>query len=68
MSIDKTTAKAAKSRSAHEGRSRIDAAATVPNGHLKVLSLEFEDDNFGADPYNRTGQHCQIKLDDRDYP
>jgi len=53
-------------RNAHEGRSQLDVAETVPNGHLKTLSLEFEDDNFGADPYNSTGQFCQIKLDDRD--
>jgi hypothetical protein len=66
MSIDKTTAGAAKSHSAHDGRSPIDAAATVPNGHLKVLSLEFEDDNLGADPYNRTGSFCQLESKDRD--
>ena len=66
MSIEKTAAEQVIRRDAHEGRRQLDAAATAPNGHLKVLSLEFEDDNFGADPYNRTGQFCQIELDDRD--
>jgi len=66
MSIEKTTAEAAKLRNAREGSSRLDTAATVPNGHLKALSLEFEDDNFGADPYNRTGSFCQLGLKDRE--
>lgn len=65
MSIEKTTAEQAKLRDAHEGRRQHDAAATAPNGHLKVLSLEFEDDNFGADPYNRTGSFCQLESKDR---
>lgn len=66
MSIEKTTAEEAIARNAQEGRGRLDAAATAPNGHLKVLSLEFEDDNFGADPYNSTGQFCLPALKDRD--
>jgi len=66
MSIEKTTAEAARPRDAQEDRSQLDAAATVPNGQLKVLSLEFEDDNFGADPYNRTGSFCQLEQKDRD--
>jgi len=64
MSIEKTTA--AIARNTQEGRRQHDTAATAPNGQLKVLSLEFEDDNFGADPYNRTGQFCQIDLEDGD--
>jgi len=66
MSIEKTKAEEAIPRIAHEDRRQLDAAATAPNGHLKVLSLEFEDDNFGADPYNRTGSFCQIDLKDED--
>jgi len=66
MSIEKTTAEQAKPRDAQKGNRQHDAAATAPNGHLKVLSLEFEDDNFGADPYNRTGSFCQIDLKDED--
>ena len=28
---------------------------TKPNHDVKVVSLEVDDDNFGSDPYNRTG-------------
>jgi hypothetical protein len=66
MSIEKSTAEEAIARNAQEGSGQLDAAATAPNGHLKVLSLEFEDDNFGADPYNSTGQFCRLALKDRD--
>ena len=31
----------------------------------EVIKLEIdEDDDFGSDPYNRTGSHCVLKLDD----
>ena len=38
------------------------ASNKEPNDRLGVLSLEIEDDDFGGDPYNRTGQFCQIEL------
>lgn len=66
MSIEKTTVEKGIAPNTSEGRNQLDAAKTPSNEHLKVLSLEIEDDNFGADPYNRTGQFCKIKLDDRD--
>ena len=27
---------------------------------------ELQDDNFGEDPYNRTGQFCRLALKDRE--
>jgi len=30
----------------------------------EVIKLEIdEDDDFGSDPYNRTGSHCVLKID-----
>ena len=30
----------------------------------EVINLEIdEDDDFGSDPYNRTGSHCVLKID-----
>ena len=30
----------------------------------EVINLEIdEDDDFGSDPYNRTGSHCVLKVD-----
>lgn len=34
---------------------------TIPDKQLQVLSLEIEED-FGGDPYNRTGQFCIVDL------
>ena len=41
----------------------LDKAA---NDRLGALSLEIEDDDFGGDPYNRTGQFCQIELKNKE--
>lgn len=31
----------------------------------EVINLEIdEDDDFGSDPYNRTGSHCVLKIGD----
>jgi hypothetical protein len=31
----------------------------------EVINLEIdEDDDFGSDPYNRTGSHCVLKIRD----
>lgn len=65
MSIEKTAVEAGP-RNNHQGRGRTDAAEAAPNRNVKILALEFEDDNLGGDPYNRTGQFCQIDLKDRD--
>jgi len=42
------------------------ADTAKPAKDIKVVSLEIDDDDFGGDPYNRTGSHCVIKtFDDR---
>jgi len=65
MSIEKL-AKEAGPRIAQQGRGRSDAAEAAPNRNVKIMALEVEDDNFGSDPYNSTGQFCQIDLKDTD--
>ena len=31
---------------------------------VEIMSLEIADDDFGGDPYNHTGSHCVLKIDD----
>ncbi|MDJ0710925.1 MAG: hypothetical protein QNJ14_11060 [Woeseiaceae bacterium] len=31
---------------------------------VEVVSFELADDDFGGDPYNRTGSHCVLKIDE----
>ena len=66
MSIDKTTAKDAELQDPSLVSEQMHASETVPNAKLRVLALELEDDNLGGDPYNSTGQFCQLELEDRD--
>jgi len=64
MTIEKSTAKVAEPRSAIQNPKQVHAAEAAPNAAVRVLALEFEDDNFGEDPYNRTGQFCRLALKD----
>ena len=48
------------------GDEQQEAPDTVPNQKLRFLSLEVQDDDFGGDPYNRTGQFCQIELKNKE--
>ena len=48
---------------AARGKSKL-AAAKVPPRDVEVVSLEIADDDFGGDPYNHTGTHCVLKIDD----
>ena len=66
MSIEKSTAKVAELQSAIQDPKQVHPAEAVPNAAIRGLSLEFEDDNFGEDPYNRTGQFCRLALKDRE--
>ena len=66
MSIDKTTAKDAELRDTSLVSEQMSTSETMPNGKLRVLALELEDDNLGSDPYNTTGQFCLLELKDRD--
>ena len=36
----------------------------APKPDVEVVSLEIADDDFGGDPYNHTGTHCVLKIDD----
>ena len=31
---------------------------------VEVVSFEIADDDFGGDPYNHTGSHCVLKIDE----
>lgn len=66
MSIDKTTAKDAELQATRPGATQATSADTETMKRLEVMSLELEDDNFGGDPYNRTGSFCQLDLKDRE--
>jgi len=65
MSTRKITAEEAELQATQQGATQVNAEdATMTR--LEVLSLELEDDNFGSDPYNRTGSFCQLDLQDRE--
>ncbi len=32
--------------------------------NVEVVSFEIADDDFGGDPYNHTGSHCVLKVDE----
>jgi len=40
------------------------AVATAKPQAPEVINLEIADDDFGSDPYNRTGSHCVLKISD----
>ena len=43
------------------------AVDETPVKGVEVLSLRVDDDfDLGGDPYNRTGSHCIIKVEDDD--
>ncbi len=45
-----------KARKVGEERSQQD---------VEVVSFEIADDDFGGDPYNHTGSHCVLKIDEK---
>ena len=65
MSSDRTTSskpvQALVTPAVHDHRTAAAAKPPAP----EILDLEIdENDDFGSDPYNRTGAHCIIKLGD----
>jgi len=44
-----------------KGKLAVDKA---PKRDVEVVSLEIIDDDLGGDPYNRTGTHCVLKIDE----
>ena len=45
------------------GKDRLAGERREPK-EIEVVGLEIADDNFGGDPYNHTGTHCVLKIDD----
>jgi len=45
------------------GKSQLAGEKREPS-EIEVVGLEIADDNLGGDPYNRTGTHCVLKIDD----
>ncbi len=40
------------------------AGEKAPQNDVAVVSLEIADDDLGGDPYNHTGTHCVLKIDE----
>lgn len=63
MSNEKTTISKAKSVRAIPAIRDHGAIAGAKPPAPEVVKLEIdENDDFGTDPYNRTGSHCVLKL------
>ncbi len=65
MSSDNTTSsklQKAPVRPAVRGYDRV-ASTKPPAPEIVTLEID-ENDDFGSDPYNRTGSHCVLKLGD----
>ncbi len=45
------------------GKGKV-AGAKAPKRDVEVVSLELADDDLGGDPYNHTGTHCVLKIDE----
>ncbi len=46
-------------------KTTIDSVPATPAKEVKVVALSIdENDDFGGDPYNRTGSHCVLKIDE----
>ena len=48
---------------AARGKTRL-VGEDTPARSVDVVSLEIADDDLGGDPYNHTGSHCVLKIDD----
>ena len=66
MSNDNTTDTGTFNRvtwPAASGKGKV-AGKKAPKRDVEVVSLQIADDDFGGDPYNHTGTHCVLKIDD----
>jgi len=64
MSYEKTTAGSAPVTPVVGGHASV-ADSTKPAKDVKVVALSIdENDDFGSDPYNYTGSHCVLKIDE----
>jgi len=65
MSNEKTTIRDQVSRPPMPGAHGRAADAGAKKPVPEVVNLELDkNDDFGSDPYNRTGSHCVLELDD----
>ena len=63
MSIDKTTMSDLGKKPATSAIRGHAGVAGVKPPEPEIVSLEIDDnDDFGGDPYNRTGSHCVLKI------
>ena len=64
MTNQKTTDDSAPITPAVHGQATV-AKSSKPAKAVKVVSLSIdENDDFGGDPYNHTGSHCALEIDD----
>jgi len=56
----------AKLRGTEHGPNQLRATEAAPRANVRVMLLEVVDDDLGGDPYNRTGQFCVLKPQDRE--
>lgn len=46
-------------------KTTMDSVPETPAKDIQVIALSIdEDDDFGSDPYNRTGSHCVLEIDE----
>ena len=65
MSYEKTTARNPSATPVTPAVRGYGAVAAAKPPAPEVINLEIDDnDDFGGDPYNRTGSHCVLKIDD----
>ena len=66
MSNEKTTnrlLRKAPVMPAVAGKGKLAGEKPEPR-EIEVVGLEIADDDFGGDPYNHTGTHCVLKVDE----
>ena len=64
MSNEKTMRNSVRVMPIARGHAPI-SGSEKPVKDVEVVSLSLDDnDDFGSDPYNRTGSHCILKIDD----
>jgi len=64
MSIEKHESHQQKPRDVK--RPVAQPASAGPAAPLELVGLELQDEDFGGDPYNRTGQFCVIDLKNKE--
>ena len=64
MSNEKTTLDSVSAKPFARGHASVAGSKRpVKEAEVTALSID-ENDDFGSDPYNRTGSHCVLKIED----